>query len=274
MSGSTLSFTANRPSTGTAAAPSVGQEINSLAAAAAAVAAASTVASTVPDTTADTPASMQDQRMDPDTPVQAAAMSSSGKQSSKLFASETFASDAKPCLQSGAENEITPEHMLDDQSATTAAMACNPAITSDSVGLESSLLLNPFSGMAASTNPDASMATPQSLQDVASTSLSPLDMLIAALDPQKQQQQQQQQQKQSSVVAFPSADNSDFGNGYGGAGYGTMPWSNTGEAGAAPVCLQDVSRRASDAAIFDGYQLGKPLNDGGSNNGSNGGNSM
>ncbi|KAJ1737644.1 hypothetical protein LPJ72_000301 [Coemansia sp. Benny D160-2] len=271
MSGSTLSFTANRPSTGTAAAPSVGQEINSLAAAAAAVAAASTVASTVPDTTAGTPASMQDQRMDPDTPVQAAAMSSSGEQSSRSFASETFASDAKPCLQSAAENEITPEHMLDDQSATTAAMACNPAITSDSVGLESSLLLNPFSGMAASTNPDASMATPQSLQDVASTSLSPLDMLIAALDPQKQQQQQQ---KQSSVVAFPSADSGDFGNDYGGAGYGTMPWSNTSEAGAAPVCLQDVSRRASDAAIFDGYQLGKPLNDGGGNNGSSGGNSM
>ncbi|KAJ2476114.1 hypothetical protein IWW56_005092 [Coemansia sp. RSA 2131] len=69
----------------------------------------------------------------------------------------------------------------------TKELANQPA-TGTSVSaadLESSLLLKPFTGFTESTDP-VSMATPQSLQD--GSSLSPLEMLIAALDPQKQAQ--------------------------------------------------------------------------------------
>ncbi|KAJ1897336.1 hypothetical protein LPJ81_004560 [Coemansia sp. IMI 209127] len=111
------------------------------------------------------------------------------------------------------------------------------------------------------TKPDASMATPQSLQDVGSASISPLEMLIAALDPQKQQQQE------DSIVAFPNADGSGgFGNGCctGTANYAaSMPWGNVDET-ATSACLQNAARRASDAVIFEGYQIGKPLSSNGS----------
>ncbi|KAJ1895720.1 hypothetical protein LPJ66_004414 [Kickxella alabastrina] len=58
--------------------------------------------------------------------------------------------------------------------------------------LVSSLLLKPYSSTASKiANADgavASMSTPQSLQDSGNSSISPLDMLIAALDPQKSSQ--------------------------------------------------------------------------------------
>ncbi|KAJ2781961.1 hypothetical protein H4R18_002562 [Coemansia javaensis] len=60
-------------------------------------------------------------------------------------------------------------------------------------GLQSPLLLKPFAKIP--DNPAASLGTPQSMLDNNRASISPLEMLIAALDPQQQQHQQQQQQQ-------------------------------------------------------------------------------
>ncbi|KAJ2533572.1 hypothetical protein EV175_007075, partial [Coemansia sp. RSA 1933] len=207
MSGSTLSCSANRPSVAeaavTASAATGGPELTSLG-----------------DVSVDTPSSASGHHhTDPPTPAQLVQLSSSS-QTSQSFVAEAFGSDGKGCsskidgnpmfAESAAEaGAISPDHTPVDPSATATATACNAptSVANNSVGIESSLLLKPFSGMAGNntTKPaNASMATPQSLQDSGSASISPLEMLIAALDPQKQQQQQQQQQ--ASVVAFPNAD--------------------------------------------------------------------
>ncbi|KAJ2391595.1 hypothetical protein GGI23_005388, partial [Coemansia sp. RSA 2559] len=255
MSGSTLSCSANRPSTaGTAAGG--GQAIKGIAASAAAAAAEMDIP----------PSSTSIHHTNPPTPAKLAQLS--GDQSSEAFGSDAKACSPKPFGSTFSSDPtdavvaaISPDHTPIDPSAT--APPCDPTVSSsDSVGLESSLLLKPFSGMAGSTKPDASsMATPQSLQDVGSASISPLEMLIAALDPQKQQQQQ------DSIIAFPNADGSGgFGSGCctGAANYAaSMPWGNADEA-ATSTCLQNAAKRASDAVIFEGYQIGKPLSSNGS----------
>ncbi|KAJ2544888.1 hypothetical protein EV175_005857 [Coemansia sp. RSA 1933] len=43
-----------------------------------------------------------------------------------------------------------------------------------------------------------------------------------------------------------------------------MPWGSPNET-ATTACLQNVARRASDAVMFEGYQIGKPLSSNGSN---------
>ncbi|KAJ1764613.1 hypothetical protein LPJ74_006611, partial [Coemansia sp. RSA 1843] len=68
---------------------------------------------------------------------------------------------------------------------------------------------------------------------------------------------------QDSVVAFPNADGSGFGNGCTGANYAGIPWTSANET-TTSACLQNAARRASDAVIFEGYQLGKPLSSNGS----------
>ncbi|KAJ2497879.1 hypothetical protein GGH96_004757 [Coemansia sp. RSA 1972] len=102
------------------------------------------------------------------------------------------ASDDGPQTPSQPTNDAQPTDTdadQDPQPTDHTKEQTNQPITSTSVSaadLESSLLLKPFTGFTESTDPAASMATPQSLQD--GSSLSPLEMLIAALDPQKQAQ--------------------------------------------------------------------------------------
>ncbi|KAJ1745037.1 hypothetical protein LPJ58_006378, partial [Coemansia sp. RSA 1591] len=102
------------------------------------------------------------------------------------------ASDDGPQTPSLPTNNVQPtdsEPGHDPQITDHTNEQTTQPITSTSVSaadLESSLLLKPFTGFSETTDPAASMATPQSLQD--GSSLSPLEMLIAALDPQKQAQ--------------------------------------------------------------------------------------
>ncbi|KAJ2850051.1 hypothetical protein IWW36_002195 [Coemansia brasiliensis] len=152
-----------------------------------------------------------------------------------------------------------------DASENSAQADHTSAAAVSAAEFEPSLLLKPFSGMpkVASVDSAPSMATPQSLQD-GSTALSPLEMLIAALDPQKQAHSSQAimtssadalqtgQQQVSSVdkdatgpfnmlpesfwnTNLSSAD----GNGLAG-----LPW--------------DTSKQVSEAALLNSYQLGQP----------------
>ncbi|KAI7824172.1 hypothetical protein BX661DRAFT_45424 [Kickxella alabastrina] len=99
--------------------------------------------------------------------------------------------------------------------------------------LVSSLLLKPYSSAASKlANADdavASMSTPQSLQDSGNSSISPLDMLIAALDPQKSSQIPLSNKPPASILGqCPSAITCDSADGAGnGAGWvwqTVRPW--------------------------------------------------
>ncbi|KAJ2678363.1 hypothetical protein GGI25_002348 [Coemansia spiralis] len=192
----------------------------------------------------------------------------SAHMTSESTTASAFGSDIKACAQqtsdatkqAAAAAALSPPDLAPTDPSTTSASTGGQAVSAHSIGLESSLLLKPFSGIADNTRPDASMTTPQSIQDAGSASISPLDMLIAALEPQ--QQQQQPRRDLTVDMQSPSGE------------YAGMPWSSgTGATAAAAVAAaaasagytQDTLRRASDAVLLEGYQLGKPLSSNGSN---------
>ncbi|KAJ2809244.1 hypothetical protein H4R20_000239 [Coemansia guatemalensis] len=175
-------------------------------------------------------------------------------------------SDQTQSFQKG--NASTPDSnppSLDQISASVSA--------SD---LEPSLLLKPEA--AALT-----MATPQSMQD-RSTPLLPLEMLIAALEPQNQDSQQQQLQNQEQMATtidmetsamamanvqqltashFPdSGEDATSGSALPQSFWDTSlntPGSDASNAGF-PGMSWDASRRASDAVLLNSYHAGEQSN--------------
>ncbi|KAJ2033504.1 hypothetical protein H4S04_004971 [Coemansia sp. S16] len=172
---------------------------------------------------------------------------------------------------------VTPEQQSLSAPATDAV---NTEVDSSvNAGLASSLLLKPFAGVPSQVVD----ATSQGLSNGANSCISPLDMLIAALDPQKAQHLMSTDTPQPAVsldqataianngcssAGLPGAD--QFGTlwstvpGAAPAGYGGISWSN------APPMHQTVGavssgRRASEAALLNGYQLGRSQNGGGDN---------
>ncbi|KAJ2777355.1 hypothetical protein GGI15_004532 [Coemansia interrupta] len=125
--------------------------------------------------------------------------------------------------------------------------------------IEDSLLLKPYS-IKTDAAAAASMITPKSLQNGGGNGscISPLDMLIAALDPQKQQEQQQQQQQQGTAGNVVGLDASFVGGFWSPSAascapdqYAGIPWSSVAASGAPPGI-------AAQQYVADEYQLGTP----------------
>ncbi|KAJ2736875.1 hypothetical protein IW152_000386 [Coemansia sp. BCRC 34962] len=166
---------------------------------------------------------------------------------------------------------VTPEQQsLLESAAVDSANA--EASASANAGIASSLLLKPFTGMP-----------PQGLGSGANSSVSPLDMLIAALDPQKSQHlmpvdtpQPAVTLDQATAIANSGCNSASLpgGNQFSAlwssvpgpapAGYGGISWSN---ASSMPTAADAASatRRASEAAMLSSYQLGRSQNSGADN---------
>ncbi|KAJ2863955.1 hypothetical protein GGH94_003268 [Coemansia aciculifera] len=181
---------------------------------------------------------------------------------------------ADPLQQS---TSVTPEQQSLSAPATDAVNA--EADVPANAGLASSLLLKPFTGVPS----QVAAASSQGLSNGANSCISPLDMLIAALDPQKSQHLMSADTPQPAVsldqataianngcssAGLPGAD--QFGAlwnsvpGAAPAGYGGISWSNTPSMHTT-VGVVGTSRRASDAALLSSYQLGRAQNGGGDN---------
>ncbi|KAJ2412875.1 hypothetical protein GGI10_003418 [Coemansia sp. RSA 2530] len=169
--------------------------------------------------------------------------------------------DADSLQQSSS---VTPE-----QQSTSAPATDAEANAPDNAGIASSLLLKPFAGMP-----------PQGLGNGTNPGVSPLDMLIAALDPQKSQHlmpvdtpQPVVSLDQATAIAnnacssasLPAADQfSALWNSVPGqapAGYGGISWSNASSMPTAADAA-GATRRASEAAMLSSYQLGRSQNGG------------
>ncbi|KAJ2745799.1 hypothetical protein GGI20_001854 [Coemansia sp. BCRC 34301] len=181
----------------------------------------------------------------------------------------------------------TPEEQsLSVPADDIGSVAGAPGAATSSAGMASSLLLKPFTGVPSQTaKPDSaaivSMAGSQCLgNDGADACFSPLDMLIAALDPQKSQHLVTVATPQPAVSLDQAAAIANSGcssAGLAGAeslgalwssvqgaspgSYGRLPWNNVP---SMPTAV-DASRRASDAALLNAYQLGRPRDGGGDN---------
>ncbi|KAJ1850489.1 hypothetical protein LPJ73_003429 [Coemansia sp. RSA 2703] len=119
--------------------------------------------------------------------------------------------------------------------------------------LEYSLLLKPYS-IKTDTPASASMITPKSMQNGGTngTCISPLDMLIAALDPQKQQQQQQV--SASNVAGLDASLASGFWNPSANCTtdqYAGFAWNPVAASGGPPGMT-------AQQYVPDEYQLGTP----------------
>ncbi|KAJ2592648.1 hypothetical protein H4S00_001262 [Coemansia sp. D1744] len=160
------------------------------------------------------------------------------------------ASDDGPQTPSLPTNNVQPtdsEPGHDPQPTDHTNEQTTQPITSTSVSaadLESSLLLKPFTGFSETTDPAASMATPQSLQD--GSSLSPLEMLIAALDPQKQAQPVKCEMETNRLNALDG-----FWNPAHTQGKGMWDAGQPSDAG--------LLGGSSDAGLLGGYQIGHDL---------------
>ncbi|KAJ1722016.1 hypothetical protein LPJ53_003511 [Coemansia erecta] len=125
--------------------------------------------------------------------------------------------------------------------------------------LEDSLLLKPYS-VKTDAAAAASMITPKSLQNGGGNGacISPLDMLIAALDPQKKHQQQQQQQQQQGGAENAMGLDASLTGGFwsppatcASGQYAGIPWDPVA-ASSAPQGI------AAQQYVTDEYQLGTP----------------
>ncbi|KAJ2827022.1 hypothetical protein GGI24_002756, partial [Coemansia furcata] len=171
---------------------------------------------------------------------------------------------ADPLQQSAS---VTPEQLSLSAPAPDTVIA--DADASANADLASSLLLKPFAGV-----PSQTAAASQGLSNGAGSCISPLDMLIAALDPQKSQHLMSVDTPQPAVsldqavaianngcssAGLPGAD--QFGAlwsavpGAAPAGYGGITWS---DASSIHTATAGATRRASEAALLNGYQLGRP----------------
>ncbi|KAJ2714649.1 hypothetical protein H4R19_001616 [Coemansia spiralis] len=149
--------------------------------------------------------------------------------------------------------------------------------------VKASLLLKPFAKLPDNPIPDAAaiMATPQSLQsmnDGSAAAISPLEMLIAALDPQRQPPQHQPYtevvapaasvldcSQQLAMASGMAADGSDMPAVPGQLDMLSGGLWSPGVAVPGDQCVGGISgmawaaaRRVSDAAVLGGYQFGQP----------------
>ncbi|KAJ2131898.1 hypothetical protein IW136_005203, partial [Coemansia sp. RSA 678] len=160
------------------------------------------------------------------------------------------ASDDGPQTPSHPTNNVQPtdsEPGHDPQPTDHTNEQTNQPITSTSVSaadLESSLLLKPFTGFPETSDSAASMATPQSLQD--GSSLSPLEMLIAALDPQKQAQPIKCEMETNRLHALDEFWNPAHTQG--------KPMWDAGQPSDAGLL-----GGSSDPGLLSGYQIGHDL---------------
>ncbi|KAJ2300257.1 hypothetical protein IWW55_004011, partial [Coemansia sp. RSA 2706] len=237
MSGSAISCAA------TAAAPGAGQGIDRTG-----FANPMEYASDTADATASSPASMPD--------------SAHASDVDALSVQNDEAADAT----AGASPKTHHSPQLSETLEGAESAGPVPSVSAVSAAdLGSSLLLKSLTGFpeGAAPDPAVSMATPQSLQD-GSTTLSPLEMLIAALDPQKSQPGHAAMTSSANSLGtavqpggLEKADGSfdALPNGFWNTNLSTPSADNNAGFSGLPW---DAARRASDAALLNGYQFGQP----------------
>ncbi|KAJ2819437.1 hypothetical protein IWW50_005456 [Coemansia erecta] len=206
------------------------------------------------------PASMSDTNKDPAPDTGAHTPESTADAAAKASVGGTPVTSHDPKPEPADELQCSTPN---DQLPTTSSDA-------PTAELESSLLLKPFAGFPenVATDTAVSMATPQSLQD-GSTTLSPLEMLIAALDPQKQSQSGQSIMKSSANTLANGQQQTDGSDKATDGSFGALPegfWNTSlgtpGVDGSGFSGLSwDAARRASDAALLNSYQIGQPPSD-------------